>query len=66
MHKCTLLLAADTLSTTSNYTPTPPLLMPGLGELPFGDSFILNQRQTETIRNEALSVVTYVGNDDFI
>ena len=48
----------DTPSTTTSYTPTPPLITPGLGELPFVNGFILNQHQTETTRTEALSSVT--------
>ncbi len=48
----------DTPSTTSSYTPTPPLIAPGLGELPFVNGFNLNQNQPERGRNEALSSVT--------
>jgi hypothetical protein len=48
---------SDTPSTTSSYTPTPPLVTPVPGELPFVNGFILNQ-QPETTRTEALSSAT--------
>jgi hypothetical protein len=48
----------ETPSTTSSYTPTPPLITPGLGELPFANGFVLNQYQSETTTTEVLSSVT--------
>lgn len=47
----------DTPSTTSSYTPTPPLITPSLGELPFVNGYNLNQ-QPEITRAEALSSAT--------
>jgi hypothetical protein len=47
----------DTPSTTSSYTSTPPLVTPGLADLPFVNGYILDQ-QPETTRTEALSSAT--------
>jgi hypothetical protein len=68
MHAATIhqVSGPDTPGATSSYTPTPPLITPGLGEPPFVNGFILNQYPPETTRNEVLSSVTVTTQASYI